>query len=196
MMMTTRKMGRGRRFIARTALAFVATGALAVPASGAPPTPSSAGSDPWAANVEMGFTNQTGDGNFDAHALLGASLEKYQTQNVSWRGAMSMHSFGDPAFQQPFRTVDDEDVLALNGNILYHWVDNDVQPFVTGGLGYYSYQRSFDNDHSELGVDFGGGVDFVTAPAIAIKIEALYHKTTAAGNDRFVAGTAGVRFRW
>jgi hypothetical protein len=144
----------------------------------------------------MGFTNQNGDGNFDAHALIGASLERYQTENLSWRGAVSMHSFGDPAFQQPLRTADHEDITAFNGNVLYHWTGTNVQPFVTGGVGYYDYQSSFNTDKSETGVDVGGGFDVFAATSVAIKLEALYHKTTADANDNFVAGSAGIRFRW
>jgi hypothetical protein len=178
--------------LALTALAVIATAPQAV----ASPSDSTWRAHPWAANVDMGFTNTTGDGNFDTHALLAASIEKFTTENVSWRGAVSMHSFGDPAFQQPFRTVGDEDVTAFNGNVLYHWTGSNAEPFVTGGAGLYDYHRSFGADRMEVGVDAGGGIDFFAAPTVALKLEALYHQTTANSHDSFVAGTAGIRFRW
>jgi len=175
-------------------LAMTATlpAGYAAPAGGSP----SVVANPWAANVEMGFTNPTGDGSFDTHALLGASLERFVREGVSWRVATSMHSFGDPALQTPFRTLDDEDLFAINGNLLYHWTDTSVQPFVTGGVGYYEYRRPFAPDQADLGVDVGGGLDFVTAPRMAIKLEVLFHQTAAIVNDTFVTGSAGVKFRW
>jgi hypothetical protein len=187
-----------KSFLCRSALTTFAV--LAVVAATtqaiASPSDSSWRAHPWAANVDMGFTNQTGDGSFDTHALLGASLEKFTAPNVSWRGSISMHSFRDPAFQQPFRTLGDEDVTAFNGNVLYHWTGGNAEPFVTGGAGLYDYHRSFDADRMEAGVDAGGGIDFFAAPTVAIKLEALYHQTTANSHDSFVAGTAGIRFRW
>lgn len=193
-MLTPGRMQRTSRAIL-VAIGIFAAGALAAPARAASSSPA-ATPQPWAATVDMGFTNQSGDGNFDARALLGASLERYSSPNVSWRGAMSMHSFGDPAVQQPFRTIDDEDIMAFNGNVLYHWQGNQVQPFVTGGVGLYEYQHSFSPDRSEVGVDLGGGLDVLASSTIAVKFEALYHQTTASSHDTFVEGSAGVRFRW
>lgn len=176
---------------------LIALAAAAGPASAEGP----AGSGPaapgtWAAGCDLGFSNQAGDNDLDADPMIGGYVERFTTPRVSWRGALSIESMNDPRLGPGFPRRD-VDILSVTGNVVYNWEGRHVQPFVTGGVGFYEYDPAFADDDLEVGTNIGGGLNVVVAPNAALKFEGLLHATSAdVEPDSFYTATSGIRFRF
>src|SRR5262245_42067105 len=73
----------------------------------------------WAAGGDLGLANPTGDGDWNAEPQLGAFLERFTTNHVSWRGMLTTSSTEDPRFAPG--SGQDVDITTLDGNVLYTW---------------------------------------------------------------------------
>lgn len=183
----------------RAILALLAAGCLAAaPSSGAErrPAPREPGlrAGTWAIGAALGFSNATGDDDFDAEPVLGGYFEYFTTNHASLRGQIGFVNFdGPPAISGP----GDVDVVAVTGDALYHWDAGRVHPFVAGGVGIYNYDPQFGGGDNELGLNGGGGLDIFVTRDIAIEFQALLHETTEdRGPDSFVNATGAVRFEF
>jgi hypothetical protein len=173
--------------------AVLAAGALTASAATTQRRPSSMHDGMWAAGGDLGVANNTGDSDFNADPHLAGYVERYTSDHISWRGMISMDTTED----ERFSGRNDVDITAFNGNVLYTWEGGYVHPFVTGGLGLYDYDPQVGDGDVEVGANAGGGANFFMTRNAAIKLEGLFHGTTAnAEPDTYVTGTAGVRFQW
>lgn len=149
----------------------------------------------WAAGGDLGLANPTGDGDFDTDPQLGAFLERFTSDHISWRGMLTTASAEDPRFDPS--SGRDVDITAVNGNVLYTWEGGYWHPFVTGGLGMYDYDDTAGDGDVEVGTNLGGGVNLFMTRTAALKFEGLLHATTSnIEPDSYFSATGGVRFQW
>lgn len=148
----------------------------------------------WALGADLGFSNTTGDDDFDAEPVLGGWVEYFTTNRVSLRGQIGFINFdGPPAISGPGNV----DVIAMTGDALFHWDAGQVHPYLAGGVGVYNYDPQFGGGDNELGLNAGGGLDIFVTRNVAIEIQALFHETTEdRGPDSFVNATGAIRFEF
>lgn len=148
----------------------------------------------WAAGFDLGFANPIGDEDFDLEPFGDGYIEHFFTSNVSLRGMLALYSFDGADVPPP--SSGDVDILAGTANVIYQWEGGSVHPFLTGGLGFYSYEPDFGDEDLELGVNAGGGANFYLTNGFAIKLEGDFHGTSGEGLDSFFTGTVGARWLW
>lgn len=184
------------RYLPAVLILLLAAPAGALAQSAQAPRGASTAPGTWAAGADLGFSTPTGDSSLDSDAQVNGSLEYFQTDQIAWRGTLSMHSLDGPSLPPPFRGTADVDLLAVTGNVVYHWKAAPVHPFVTGGVGLYDYDSDFGDDGAEFGTNFGGGIEIDLTRRAGIKVEGLFHMTTANEADTFLQAGAGFRYRF
>src|SRR5262245_45367650 len=127
-----------------------------------------------AVSANLGFSHSFDDNFEGVEPLLTGTFEYYTTPRVSWRGLLGFTSFDadNPSDAEVEHTF-------INGNVLYNWEGGWVHPYVTGGVGFYmkDASNSFppDVEDDELGLNFGGGVDWFLGERWALKFEGTIH---------------------
>jgi opacity protein-like surface antigen len=110
---------------------------------------------------------------------VSGAFEMYLTPRVAVRGQLG-GSWFDVSGRDFAGTVTP---VRLDGNIVYKWLVDVWQPYITAGLGLYRYRSSFEDsptsDDTKLGVNVGGGVEYFIAPQTAVTGEVLYHDAGA-----------------
>jgi len=183
---------------ALTALAAlsISLGSVSAAERAHPPREPGTTAGTWALGGDLGFSNTTGDGDFDAEPVMGGFAEYFVTNHASVRGQLSLIDFNGPsALQGP--GTGDVNVVALTGNALYHWDAGQVRPYLSGGIGIYNYDPDFGSGDNELGLNGGGGLDIFVTRRIAVELQTLLHGTTEdRGPDSFLTASGSVRFEF
>lgn len=147
-----------------------------------------------AVSGNIGFANAFDDDFDDIAPILTATFEYYTTPRVSWRGLLGFTEFEADA--GPFDV--EVEFMFVNGNVVYNWEGDWIHPYVTGGVGVYDKDASAalppGSDDTELGINFGGGMDMFMAARWAIKLEGIFHGVSGEEPDSFFAGTVGAKF--
>jgi len=146
-----------------------------------------------AVSANLGFASAFEDNFNGLEPAFTGTFEYYSTPRVSWRGLL-----GFTSFEADSPSDAEVDFMFVNGNVSYNWEGGWVHPFVTGGLGFYSKDASSslpsDIDGTELGVNFGGGLDWFLGERWALKFEGTVHGVAGEEPDSFFLGTVG--FKW
>jgi hypothetical protein len=146
-----------------------------------------------AVSANLGFATAFEDNFNNLDPAFTGTFEYYSTPRVSWRGLL-----GFTSFEADNPSDAEVDFTFVNGNVSYNWEGGWVHPFVTGGLGFYSKDASpslpSDIDGTELGVNFGGGLDWFLGESWALKFEGTVHGVAGEEPDSFFLGTVG--FKW
>jgi hypothetical protein len=158
-----------------------------------------------AASFNVGLAKAFDDDFDDLETVFSGTYEYYTSPNFSWRAMLGITKFGaGSSVSLPFGKGGPSgrpsvDAKFLLGNAVYYWDRERIQPFVTGGAGFYqkdgsnSLPSSFDE--TVVGVNGGGGVDwFFGESRWAIKFEGTLHALTGENPDTFFLGTAGFKF--
>lgn len=89
----------------------------------------------------------------------------------------------------------------VDGNVVYNWEDGVWHPFATGGLGMYRFgysqirgQAEVTGSDTNLGVDFGGGIEYFFAPRATIVGEGLFHQVGDVATPGALFHTGGGSF--
>jgi hypothetical protein len=146
-----------------------------------------------AVSGNLGFASSFDDNFGGVEPLLTGTFEYYTTPRVSWRGLLGFTSFDadNPSDAEV-------ELMFVNGNVSYNWEHGWVHPYVTGGVGFYSKDASSnlppDADGDEIGLNFGGGVDWFLGARWALKFEGTIHALAGDEPDTFFLGSAGVKW--
>jgi len=116
-----------------------------------------------------------GDPSLDQGLDLAASLEGYLTARVSVRGQLggSWWDITGRGFTGTVRPV------RIDGNVVYNWELGVWHPYATTGPGVYHYRSTTggrDGGDTEVGWNFGGGVEYFFHRRTTLIGEVLYHK--------------------
>jgi len=153
------------------------------------------GAGDMAVTGSLGFANAFDD-DFDGFEIhMNGSFEYYTSQNISWRGMLGLVEF-DARINGRNNTAE---FTFIDANIVYTWDTAGTRPFVTGGIGVYDKDASGPDvppgfGDTDLGINFGGGIEIPVADQWAIKVEGLFHGVSGDGPDSFFAATGGVKF--
>ena len=146
-----------------------------------------------AVSANLGFATAFEDNFNNLDPAFTGTFEYYSTPRVSWRGLL-----GFTSFEADSPSDAEVDFMFVNGNVVYNWEGGWVHPFITGGLGFYSKDASpslpSDIDGTELGLNFGGGLDWFLGESWALKFEGTVHGVAGEEPDSFFLGTVG--FKW
>jgi len=146
-----------------------------------------------AVSANLGFASSFDDNFGGVEPLLTGTFEYYTTPRVSWRGLLGATSF-DADNPNDAKV----DVTFINGNVSYNWEQGWVHPYVTGGIGFYNKDADAslppNADDDELGLNFGGGVDWFMGERWALKFEGTLHILGGDNPDSFILGSAGVKW--
>lgn len=146
-----------------------------------------------AVSANLGFSSSFDDNFSGVEPLLTGTFEYYSTPRVSWRGLL-----GTTSFDADNPSDAEVDVTFVNGNVSYNWEQGWVHPYVTGGIGFYNKDADAslppDADDDELGLNFGGGVDWFLGERWALKFEGTLHILGGDDPDNFILGSAGVKW--
>lgn len=146
-----------------------------------------------AVSANLGFSHAFDDNFEGIEPLLTGTFEYYTTPRVSWRALLGFTSFDadDPSDAEVEHTF-------INGNVLYNWEGGYVHPYITGGVGFYMKDASNslppDAEDDELGLNFGGGVDWFVGERWAIKFEGTIHILAGEEPNDFLLASAGVKW--
>ena len=137
------------------------------------------------------------DNDFDGvEAIFDGTFEYHISDRISWRGMLGFASFDFNGRG----SSGSADIMFVNGNIVYGWHNDNLRPYVTGGIGLYSTDPSGsalpDNGDVEVGLNCGGGLDIYVHPHWAVTVEGLFHGYTGDDPDSFLAATVGARYRF
>ncbi len=148
-----------------------------------------------AVSGNLGFANAFNNDFDGLEPILSGTFEYYTSDQISWRGSLAFTSF---SADFPRGNNVDVDMMILNANIVYAWQSNSLRPYVTGGVGIYNEDSSRSlsgvGDGTELGFNFGGGLDLYVAPQWAIKFEGTFHGVSGDEPDTFFFATVGAKF--
>ncbi|HEU5181217.1 MAG TPA: outer membrane beta-barrel protein [Candidatus Polarisedimenticolia bacterium] len=186
-----------RRFLMRMtwALAFGALLWAASPAEtlAAQRTSTAPKEGDMAVSANLGFSSSFDDNFGGVEPLLTGTFEYYSTPRVSWRALL-----GTTSFDADNPSDAEVDVMFINGNISYNWEQGTVHPYVTGGIGFYNKDADAslppDADDDELGLNFGGGVDWFLGARWALKFEGTLHILGGDDPDNFILGSVGAKW--
>jgi hypothetical protein len=146
-----------------------------------------------AVSANLGFSSAFDDNFEGVEPLVTGTFEYYSTPRVSWRGLLGFTSFDadNPSDAEVEFTF-------FNGNVSYNWEYGWVHPYITGGVGFYTKDASAslppDADDDELGLNFGGGVDWFMGARWALKFEGTLHVLGGDAPDDFILGSVGVKW--
>lgn len=134
--------------------------------------------DMWAVGGSIGVSAPT-DASLDSGVDLVGNIEGYLTSRVSVRAQVSGASWdivgrGFTGTINPF---------VIDGNLVYNWEGGKWHPFVTGGAGLYHFHSHIDpaleGGDTNVGGDFGGGIEYFFTRRSTISGEGLYHAVGA-----------------
>jgi hypothetical protein len=114
-----------------------------------------------------------GDDTLSSGPVLALSVEHYFRRRLSIRGQLS------GAWFDIADTGDDNGVspAAFDANVVYNWEGGAVHPYVTAGLGLYTYrftENDVDSHDATAGVNLGGGVEYFFTRRDTLTIELLF----------------------
>lgn len=131
-------------------------------------------------NVGVGMTNM-----INSNWGIGADLGFH-----SWGGSDDYNNAlqvlsGDPSMEGSFSA------LQATGAVSYHFPTNgNVHPYLKGGLGMYNLKAKVesssgdaDDSSSELGFNFGAGMNFATQGTMQWGFSGLYHSIQTEGQS-------------
>ena len=175
-------------------LLFFTLASCLVPATALAQGKSSQGD--MAVSGNIGIANAIDDDFEGIEPFFNGTFEYYISDALSFRGMLGFTSFD--VTDGP----GDVDLTMFAGNVVYYFDKDNVQPFVTGGLGFYNLDFSglpagVDvDDDTEFAINGGGGLDIGLDDHWAIKIEGLFHGISGDGPDQAFTLTGGAKFRF
>jgi hypothetical protein len=146
--------------------------------------------------------------NLDTALLVSGNVERYLTPRLSIRGQAGAAFWDLKGFRELTGSLNP---FFVDGNVVYNWEHGAWHPFATGGLGMYRFGYSqiprpgapeVTGSDTNLGVDFGGGVEYFFTRRATLVAEGLFHKvgdvpTPGAvfhtGGGSFFSATGGVK---
>jgi outer membrane protein with beta-barrel domain len=146
-----------------------------------------------ALSSNAGFTH-VADNDFEKiDTVLTGTFEYHTTPRLSWRGLLGITSFD--ADLPGKASVDTTFVTA---NVVYTWERGRIRPYVTGGTGLYDKMASSDLparfDQTVLGVNAGGGIDWILGSRWGIQFEGTVHVLAGEAPNTVFFGTVGLVF--
>jgi hypothetical protein len=143
----------------------------------------------WGLTVSAGMAAPTED-LFTSGLDVGVSLERYFTPRVSIRGQIS-GAFWD------FKDFDEDSAspLAVTGNLVYNWEANALHPYVTAGLGVYTFrltEANVDESDTNFGINLGGGLEYFLSDRDAVLGAVTMHAVS--GNAEGTFGDYGTSY--
>lgn len=139
------------------------------------------------AGVSMPF-----DDALDSAIDVGVSLEGYVHPRVSIRGQLTGAWFDIEG--RPFSGK--VSPMAMTGNVVYNWELGKWHPFATGGIGAYRVrfdEDDLDSSDTELGFDFGGGIEYFFTRRDVLLGEVTWH---IIGDDRVQSARSDYESRY
>jgi hypothetical protein len=170
----------------------------AVPARAQGPA-SAPESGTWAVGGSIGG-GRPNDPSLSGRLGVSANVERYLTPRFSIRGQLG-GEWSDIVNRGFTGTLSP---VFVDGNAVYNWQYSVLRPYVTGGVGIYRYRSSEylapTASETSLGVDLGGGLEYVATRRLAVTGEILFHDTGQVAtplamfpDGRFWTFTAGVK---
>lgn len=138
--------------------------------------------------------------NLDNGPLVSGNVEKYLTPRLSVRGQAGTAGWTLLGFQTLTGTIRP---FFVDGNVVYNWEHGKWHPFATGGIGMYRFGYSqilrsgvpeVTGSDTNLGVDFGGGIEYFFARRATIVGEGLFHKVGDVATPGALFHTGGGSF--
>jgi hypothetical protein len=132
----------------------------------------------WAIGGSLGASLPS-DPSLDKGLDVAGSVEGYLTPRVSVRGQLG-GAWWDITGRHFTGTVKP---LYLDGNLVYNWEGGALHPYITAGVGMYSYRSKesgvADGSDTKAGFNAGGGIEYFFTRDATVTGEALYHKVGA-----------------
>jgi len=176
----------------RRALFLVAILLMLAPAAAMAQGKGGKSSGDMAVSANLGFGNAIDDDFEGVEPFLNGTFEYHTSSEIAWRALLGFVSFEADDVDA------DIDYIVMNGNIVYYFGGDGVDPYITGGLGLYNTEidgPGFDSDGDlEIGFNAGGGIDIPIQDNFAIKIEGLFHFISGDGPDTLFTATGGVKW--
>ena len=143
-----------------------------------------------AVSGNIGIANAIDDDFEGIEPFFNGTFEYFMSDAVSFRGMLGFTSFDV--------TDDggDVDLTMFSANVVFYFDKDTVQPFVTGGLGFYNldFGGVGVEDDTEFAIQGGGGLDIPLDDHWAIKVEGLFHGISGEGPDQAFTLTGGAKF--
>jgi opacity protein-like surface antigen len=171
-------------------LLFLSLASCLVPASALAQGKTSQGDMAISANI--GFANAIEDDFEGLEPFFNGTFEYHVLEELSLRGMLGFTSFDHDS-------GGDVDLTIFAANAVYYWDTGDLQPFVTGGVGFYDVDVDigpFSEGDMEFAINGGGGLDIPVGDTWAIKIEGLFHGISGDGPDQAFTLTGGIKWRF
>jgi hypothetical protein len=132
----------------------------------------------WAIGGSLGVALPA-DPSLDEGLDVAGTIEGYLTPRVSVRGQLG-GAWWDITGRHFTGTVKP---LYLDGNLVYNWEGGAIHPYVTAGVGMYTYRSTesgvVDGSDTKAGFNVGGGLEYFVTRDTTVTGEALYHKVGA-----------------
>jgi hypothetical protein len=134
--------------------------------------------DMWAVGGSIGLSVPT-DPSLDQGFDIAGNIERYLTSRVSVRGQIGT-AWWDIVGRHFTGTVNP---VYLDGNVVYNWEGGKWHPYVTGGIGMYRFRSDEslapNGSDTNVGGNFGGGIEYFYSRRSTITGEGLYHAVGA-----------------
>jgi hypothetical protein len=175
-------------------LFFVALASCLVPATALAAAAGKSSQGDMAVTGNIGIANAIDDDFEGIEPFFNGTFEYFISDTLSFRGMLGFTSF------DVTDSDGDVDITMFSANVVYYFDTGDVQPFLTGGLGFYNLDfgglgPAVDDD-TEFAIQGGGGLDIPLDDHWAIKVEGLFHGISGDGPDQAFTLTGGVKYRF
>lgn len=129
----------------------------------------------WAVGASVGATTPDNT-NLDSGLDVGGALEGYLTPRLSVRGQVRTAWWN---FQDQLGFTGTLQPVFMGGNLVYNFERGVWHPYVTAGVGRYTYHWTEpgvpDGSNSYGGANVGGGIEHFFTRDATLTFELLYH---------------------
>jgi outer membrane protein with beta-barrel domain len=147
--------------------------------------------------TNIGFADPRSDSTYRSDQALNISYEYQKSGYAAYRATAGFLTVEGRAPISPAAGTRDADALYFTGNVVWTPRFAALRPFVTAGVGVYSFRvtDNVDSSHAlELGANWGFGMDIQLLRHFALRGEYLFHYTTGTVSNPLETFTLGGDF--
>jgi hypothetical protein len=147
--------------------------------------------------ASIGYADSHNESAYQTDDALSFSFDYQETRNASYRGLVGFITVDSSTSMAGATALPDADAFFVLGNIVLNARFNFLNPYLTFGVGVYSFRLSENGNTStnlELGANWGAGLDIQVLSSFAIRGEVIFHYATGEVSNPIDTITLGGRF--